>query len=162
MKRAKWVWMLLVALAGSASGAALLQGFAEQAAQGEPGGWTRLKERVPFRRSDLMGSLPNHGGAYSLDHFQGLVAEKPSSQWKLEFELGESGALRVALAGQAFQGQPGRTPSTAGNALRGAGLFFQAGENPSVEALSFGSGKKELLPCEGACPYPLPAPTPWK
>lgn len=154
MKKLSWIWLFLLCLSGAGAGSALLQGMGEAASQGSPQGWTRLEAKVPFRRSDLLGSLPPTGAAYSLDHFQGLVADSPSQTWSLELNLGDAGEARVALFGQIPRQMPGQAPSTAGNQLLGDGLFLSRADGGRAEALAFGRGKQVPLQCEGSLPKP--------
>ena len=154
MKKASWIWMALLCLAGAGTGSAWLQGMGEEASQGEPGGWTRLEAKVPFRRSDLLGSLPPSSASHSLDHFQGLVSNAPSQSWTLDLNLGEAGEARIALAAEQPKQVPHQAPSTASNHLLGDGIFLSRANGGQVEALSFGRGQQTALRCQGSLPVP--------
>ena len=154
MKKISWFWMVLLCLAGAGAGSAWVQGMGEAASQGEPEGWTRLEAKVPFRRSDLLGSLPPTGASYSLDHFQGLMADSPRQTWTLALNLGDAGEARIALAAQVPRQIPGQAPSTAGNQLIGDGLLVSRANGGRAEALSFGSGQQVALRCQGSLPKP--------
>ena len=154
MKPSQWIWVLILCLSGAGTGSAWLQGWGENASQAAPDGWQRLEEKVPFRRSDLLGSLGPSSASYSLDHFQGLVAQHPSTKWDIELTLGAGGEARIALAGRAPKVAFGMAPTTAGNQLIGDGIFLSRTGSGIVEALSFGSGQQRSLNCQGSLPAP--------
>ena len=135
MKFIQWIWALIVVLSGACVGQAVVSGMGQEAAQQAPEGWHRLKEQVPFRRSDLMGEISSSASSHSLDHFMAMSAHAPSQSWDVVLQLGSGREVRVLLKGQVEAPRPGASHSTAGNRVLGDGLLIRRSRGGGVTGM---------------------------